>query len=273
MKKALFIFLSLAVIAVSCKKKKQSNDDGQQQTYECLPKTLAFTDHVDSSNNESTTYTYEENRIKSKRRTFADGTEYTYNYYYSDKSKGLLDRIDIVINGQVLAKVQYSTQNDKITERDLLVLASDNTTWLQAWEVMYSYNGNKVSQVQIVDHDLWNQGANPTDETYVYTYTGDNVTDIKIYDTSDMNTLKEEITYQYDQGKRAFDNVITQTYPQTRVNNIIHSEDNVYGNNPSTEIRDIEITYNNKNFPTKYDTKDDRNNLLDTETVAYDNCQ
>ena len=273
MKKALFIFLSLAVIAVSCKKKKHNDDGQQQQTYECLPKTLNYTDHANASNNDQTVYKYEENRIKSKDRTFSDGTIYTYNYYYSDKSKGLLDRIDIIINGQVVAKILYTVQNDKTVERDLVVLANDNTTWLQAWEITYSYNGDKVSQVHIVDHDLWHQGANPMDETYVYTYTGDNVTDIKIYDTADMNTLKEEITYQYDQGKRAFDNVITQTFPKIRVNNVIHSEDNVYGNNPSTEIRDIEITYNNKNFPTEYDTKDDRNNLLDTETIEYDNCE
>ncbi len=272
MKKVLYLFFAFALLAGKCKKDKTDDNGSEEQTYECLVKKIVYTDHNDATENEQTVYTYNENAIKSKTRTFSDGTSYKYNYYYTDQTKGLLERIDIIIQGTVVAKLNYTIQNGKITQRALVVLANDNVTWLPAWEVYYTYNGDKVNTVQIVDHDLWNQGANPTDETGVYTYTGDNLTNSKWYDTSDMNTLKEEFNYQYDQGKRAFDNVVTQTYPKTRVNNIIHMEHNVYGTNPSTEITNTAITYNNKGFPTKYEVTDDRGNPLNTEDVEYDNC-
>ena len=274
MKKLWILFFSLAVISTACKKKKDGDSNNDDQQFECLVDKITFTDHSDPNQNEETVYKYKTgtNLIKSKDRSFADGTSYKYNYSYNDENKGLLDRIDIIIQGNVVARVLYTIQNDKTTERKLQVLANDNVTWLDAWTVTYSYNGDKVSQVRIEDYDLWNQGQNPTDETGVYTYTGDNVTNIKWYDTNNMNTVKEEYDFEYDQGKRAFDNVKTQTYPQTRVNNVIHTTHNVYGNNPTTEETFTTLTYNNKGFPTKYEVKDDRNNPLSTEDVEYDNC-
>ncbi|GEM_PF-2718702 len=275
MKKLWILFFSLAVITTACKKKKDddsSNNDDQQ--FECLVDKITYTDHNDPNENEETVYKYKTgtNLIKSKDRSFADGSLYKYNYYYADENKGLLERIDIIIQGNVVARVLYTTQNDKTTERKLQVLANDNVTWLDAWTVTYSYNGDKVSQVRIEDYDLWNQGQNPTDETGVYTYTGDNVTNIKWYDTNNMNTVKEEYDFEYDQGKRAFDNVKTVTYPPVRVNNVIHTTHNVYGNNPTTEETFTTITYNNKGFPIKYEIKDDRDNPVATEDVEYDNC-
>ena len=273
MKKVLYLFFAFALLAGKCKKDKGGDDNGQdEQAYECLVKKITYTDHNDATENEETIYTYEGNVIKSKTRSFADGTSYKYNYYYTDKSKGLLERIDIAIQGSVVAKVNYTIQNEKITQRALVVLANDNVTWLPAWEVNYTYDGDKVHSIQIVDHDLGNQGANPTDETGVYTYTGDNVTLSEWYDTSDMTTVKESYTYQYDQGKRAFDNVVTQTYPKTRVNNVTHMEHQVYGTNPSTEITNTTVSYNDKGFPTQFAVTDDRGNPLNTEDVEYDNC-
>ncbi len=273
MKKILLLIMALGVLTVSCK--KNNTDDGgdeQEQTYECLPKQLDYTDHNDPNENESTVYAYDGNAIKFKDRTFADGTTYRYNYIYSDKSKGLLDRIDIIIDGDVVAKIVYTVQNDLITKRELLV-ALQGGGFASAWEVLYNYdNNNKVSTIQIKDYDLWNNGQNPTDETGVYTYTGDNVTNLKFYDTADMNTVKEEFTYEYDQGKRTFDNVVTQTYPTVRVNNVTRTIHQIYGNNPSTEETITTITYNNKGFPEEFAVEDDRGNPLNTQTVTYENC-
>ncbi len=167
--------------------------------------------------------------------------------------------------------MNYTIQNDKITQRELVV-ADNNGNFHQAWVVNYTYTNDKVTQIQIIDNDLWNQGANPTDETEVLTYTGDNVTNIKLYDTADMTTVKEEYFFQYDNGKRAFDNVLTQTYPQIRVNNVTHFEKHIYGSNPTTEIEETTITYNNKGFPTSFASQDDRGNPTNTMEVTYDNC-
>jgi hypothetical protein len=270
MKKLLYVLMAVSLLASKCKKTEPLEEE---QTFECLPKQLDYVDANDPNGNESIQYFYDENRIKYKDRSFADGTIYRYNYYYTDKNKGLLERIDIVINGQVLAKILYTTDNDEITERKLVVLANDNTTWLDAWKFTYTYTNGKVTQVRIEDYDLWNQGQNPTDKTGVYTYTGDNLTNSKWYDTNDMNTLKEEYTYEYDSGKRPFDNVITQTFPQVRVNNVTRMTHSTYGNNPGTEVEVTDINYNSKNFPEEFVTTDDRGNSLNSLTVTYDNCQ
>ncbi len=272
MKKLFYLIIITSVLTAGCNKKNKDDEKNneEEQTYECLPKSLNYTDHADPNKNESTTYFYRKNLIDHKVRNFSDGTSYRYNYIYQDETKGLLSRIDILIQGQVVAKVNYTIQNDKTTQRELVLLQNGNSSL--AWTISYSYNNDKVTQIRIQDYDLWNNGANPTDETEVLTYTGDNVTNIKLYDTADMNTLKEEYMFEYDDGKRAFDNVSTQTYPQTRVNNVTRYEKHIYGTNPSTDIELTTITYNNKNFPTSFESTDDRGNATNTMEVTYDNC-
>ncbi len=273
MKKWYYFLIAFVLVAGSCKKDKGGEGGSDEETYECLPKRLDYVDHNDATENENTVYTYEKNRIKSKLRTFASGRSYTYNYYYTDPDKGLLERIDIVIDGDVVARVVYENQNDLITHRKLQVISVDGTQWFDAWDVSYTYdNNNKMVQIRIQDYDLWNDGANPTDETGVYTYTGDNMTNSKWYDTNDMQTLKEEFTYEYDQGKRVFDNVVTQTYPTTRVNNVTHVVHQVYLPSPSTEETFTTIQYNGKGFPTQFAVTDDRGNALNTQDVEYENC-
>jgi len=283
MKKFIYLLLAFGLVLSACKKgggsenggenpDDDNNNNTQEQVYECLPKQIRYIDHQDPSENETINYFYRNNVIDYKDRIFVGGDTYRYTYFYEDESKGLLDRIEILIGGQLVAKVEYTIQNDLITDRDLLV-KSTTGSWLTAWEVDYTYDSDgKVTQIRVIDHDLWNDGQNPTDETAIYTYTGDNVTNIQWYDTNDMNTLKEEYTYEYDNGKRAFANVLTQTYPTTRVNNIIHTIHQVYGSNPTLEETYTQITYNSKNFPVTYQVTDDRNTPIFSEEVDYDNC-
>lgn len=269
MKKLLFVLMSLALLASQCKKNPGGGGGNEHQTYECMPQKLTFTD---TSGTETITYRYEENRIKSKDRTFSDGTTLTYNYYYNDPQKGLLDRIDILYNGNVIARFNYTIENEHTTKTELVVL--NNNQWITAIEYYYTYNNQgKVATKRIVDHDYWGDFQNPTDETGVYTYTGDNATNIKWYNTDDMNTIKEEYTLEYDQGKQPFANVVTQTYPATSVNNIIHVIHQIYQPAPSTIETFTHIDYNQRNFPVKYQETDDRDNLLNTEEVEYSNCQ
>ncbi len=284
MKKLWILFFSLAVITTACKKKKDddsSNNDDQQ--FECLVDKVDYVNHnpqVDDIKEEHVTYQYDKNLIKNKTRSFTfigDTSEITYtgikyNYYYTDEDKGLLNRIDLVYNGTIYGKFIYTVQNDKYSERRLEWL-NQNGGYDLTWKYTYTYDNNgKLIQERYQYFDVDNNGAGDIDETGVYTYTGDNVTNIKWYDTNNMNTVKEEYDFEYDQGKRAFDNVKTQTFPQTRVNNVIHTVHNVYGNNPTTEETFTTITYNNKGFPIKYEIKDDRDNPVATEDVEYDNC-
>ncbi len=282
MKKILLLLLAFSLLAGKCKKNDDPADDGgDEQVYECLPEQLNYTDHVDPSDSDQTLYTYEGNAIKEKKLNFTanDGTpgSYTYKYYYIDKAKGLLDRIEVFSSGQLVAKFLYTIQGDLIVKRKLIVVSQSGDTWFDAWEVFYTYDSNgKMIRLQVKDYDLWDEDDDgtpePTDETAVYTYTGDNVTNIKWYDTADMNTVKEEYDFDYDTGKRTFDNVVTQTYPTTRVNNVTHTVRNIYGSNPTTEETFTTITYNNKGFPTSFEVKDDRNNQLSTLAVTYENC-
>ena len=279
MKKWLYLLIGLALVAGKCKKDNEEDNGSEEQTYECLPKEIDYIDHDDALENDNTVYFYKGNAIDYKvyNYTRSDSTPGSYNlkYYYTDKSKGLLDRIDIVIQGSVVAKIVYTTQNDRITHRKLQVISNDGSQWFDAWDVDYTYDGNgKMVEARIQDYDLWNDGANPTDETAVYTYTGDNATDVKYYDTSDLQTVKEEYEFEYDQGKRSFDNVVTQTYPQTRVNNVTRTIHHVYVPAPgSTYETTTTIQYNGKGFPTQFATMDDRNNPVSTTSVTYDNCE
>ncbi len=283
MKKVLYLFLAFALLAGKCKKDKTDDDGTQEQTYECLVKKIDYVNHnplVGDIKEEHVVYQYDKNLIKRKIRAFTyigDTSEISYSdinykYYYADEDKGLLQRIDLTYNGTVYGKFIYIIQNDRYSERRLEWL-NQNGGYDLTWKYTYTYDNNgKLIQERYQYFDTENNGADDVDETSVYTYTGDNVTNIKVYDTNDMNTVKEEYDFQYDQGKRAFDNVVTQTYPKTRVNNIIHMEHNVYGTNPSTEITNTAITYNNKGFPIKYEETDDRGNPVSTQDVQFDNC-
>ncbi len=274
MKKLLYVLIALTLIAGKCKKEEPGTGGGEEpQTYECLPDELVYTDHQDDSENETTKYYYNGNAIDKKKRTFSDDSYLTYRYVYQNKEKGLLDRINIMSGNSVIAKIMYTLQDEKTMKRELYIMSMNST----AWEIFYTYNADgKVATMQIKDYDLWDRdedGVNePTDETAVLTYTGDNVTNIKWYNTADMNTITEEYDYEYDQGKRAFDNVVTQTFPSIRVNNVTKITRNVYGNNPKTEITIVDIVYNNKGFPVKYVSADDRNNLMSTQDITYNNC-
>ncbi len=270
MKKLLFVILSLTLLASQCKKNPGGGGGGEENTYECLPKTLVFTD---TSGTETYRYTYEENRIKSKVRSFDDGTSLTYNYYYTDPQKGLLERIDILYNGEVVARFNYTIQNERTAKQELVVLS--NNQWITAIEYYYTYDDQgRLATKRIVDHDYWGDFQNPTDETGVYTYAGtaENATNAKWYDTDDMNTIKEEFDFEYDQAPTVFHNVVTQTYPHFSVNNITHVVHRVYVPAPSTSETFTRITYNERNFPVKFETVDDRDNPLATEEVVYDNC-
>jgi len=283
MKKVLYLFFAFALLAGKCKKDKTDDDGTQEQTYECLVKKIDYVNHnplVGDIKEEHVVYQYDKNLIKRKIRAFTyigDTSEISYSdinykYYYADEDKGLLQRIDLTYNGTVYGKFIYIIQNDRYSERRLEWL-NQNGGYDLTWKYTYTYDNNgKLIQERYQYFDTENNGADDVDETSVYTYTGDNVTNIKVYDTNDMNTVKEEYDFQYDQGKRAFDNVVTQTYPKTRVNNIIHMEHNVYGTNPSTEITNTAITYNNKGFPIKYEETDDRGNPVSTQDVQFDNC-
>ncbi len=284
MKKLLYLFIAFALLAGKCKKDK-TDDGAQEQTFECLVHKVDYVAQNPQSGDvkeDHVTYKYKQgtNLIKQKTRLLVFATDstdesynLTYNYYYADENKGLLERIDLLFNQTVYAKFIYTIQNDKYAERRVEWINNSGNGYDVIHKYTYTYDNNgKLIQERYQYFDVDHNGAGDIDETTVYTYTGDNATSAKVYDTNDMNTLKEEYNYQYDQGKRAFDNVLTQTYPKTRVNNIIHMEHNVYGTSPSTEIINTAITYNNKGFPTKYEETDDRGNPVSTEEVEYDNC-
>ncbi|NPA43881.1 MAG: hypothetical protein GXO27_07625 [Chlorobi bacterium] len=274
MKKWLYLLLAMTFALSACKKEGGEETGGEdEEVYECLPEQIEYVDHQDPNDNENIRYYYVKNAIDRKTRNLAGGSSYTYQYVYEDIDKGLLDRIDIYnANSELVAKVEYTLNNELIASRELLLYY--NNRWYSAWLVEYFYNNdNKVERVRIRDYDLWNNGQNPTDETGIYTYTGDNVTRIQWYDTDDMQTLKEEYLYEYDNGKRAFSNVVTQTYPTTRVNNIIRAIRNVYGTSPTSEETLISIDYNNKGFPVNYEAVTDRGAPVYSQTITYLNCE
>jgi len=277
MKKWFYLFLSIMFVFAACKKNgEEITEEENEQVYECLPKQKNYIDYEDSTYTNVTTYNYDGNAISSKTKSFASGNIYTYKYIYVNKEKGLLDVINISKEGSTIAKLEYDIQNDLIASYKLLVKSIDND-WLTAWEVYPTYdNNNKVTSLHILDYDLWDEDDDgqrePTDETGILTYTGDNVTNIKWYDTADMNTIKSEVDYEYDTANPPFFNVVTQTYPTIRVNNITHVISRTYGNNPSSKEYFIDINYNNKNLPIEYHEEDDKGNSIYDESITYDNC-
>jgi len=282
MRKLAFLFLAAILLAANCKKPDNPEDTPQdepqqEEVYECLPIQLDYSVPDNPADDEQIRYSYDGNAIDYKTRYFSDGSSYRYNYYYVDQEKGLLDRIEIIISGSLVAKFVYTIDNELIAQRELLI-KNENGEWESAFLVKYFYDDNgKVSSKQILDYDYWDADDDgvrePTDQTVVLTYTGDNVTNEKWYNTNDMETLLEEYIYEYDENKRPFANVVTMTYPETRVNNITKITHYVYGTNPTSEIFTNELTYNNKSFLTLEKMYDKKNNLVSIFEVTYENCE
>ena len=282
MKKLLSLLLVVTLLATySCKKKEKGKDDGggEDQKVECMVSQVQYTDAADANENETSTYTNDEMKgiITKKDRSMIGSSgpiEYTYKYIYEDETKGLIDRIEILNGTDLLAKIEYTNANDKISSREL-VLQTTTGGWYSpsAWIVSYTYDANgKVTQMGIIDNDLWSSPPVPTDETGVLTYTGDNNTNTKWYDTSDMTTITEEYSYTFDSKNKVFSKVKTLEYPATSVNNATQLVYNKYGAAPSTVTRNYTYTYNAKDMPTQKVVADDRGTTLSTSDYTYANC-
>ncbi len=281
MKKLLSLLLVVTLISTySCKKDDEKEKDKEDPKVECMVTKVQYTDPNDANENETSTYTNDDVKglIKSYVRsliTSSGPVEYTYSYIYEDASKGLIDRIEILSGTDLLAKIEYTNANDKISKREL-VLQTTSGGWYSpnAWTISYTYNANgKVDQLRIEDNDIWSNPPVPTDETGVYTYTGDNNTNTKWYDTSDIGgTLKEEYTYQFDTKNRVFSKVKTLEYPNNNVNNVTQLVYDKYVPSPSSATRVYTYTYNSKDMPTQKDVADDRGTAISSSQYTYSNC-
>jgi hypothetical protein len=280
MKKIKLLLLLLVVASLttlnSCKKKKGAGDEPEEQTFECLVKKTTYEDAADATENEDSEYTYADDNISKQVRTLNDAsaTSYTYEYFYEDAAKGLLDRIEIKgSNGDVLAKIEYTNANDLLTKRELIVKTTAGTWYTpSAWIVSYSYTGTKLSQMNIVDNDIFSTTPVPTDETGIYVFSGDNVASATWYDTADLTTPKEKYEYTYDTKKKVFSKVKTKEYPVNGVNNTVGLTYNKYGTSPTTVQRVYTYQYNSKDMPTRKEVADDRGTVISTHTYEYKDC-
>jgi len=286
MKKILSLLLIVTLISTySCKKDEKENPGGGgeegPQKVECMVTKTEYTDPNDANENETSTYTNDDVKglIKSYNRSLIGSSgplDYTYSYIYEDEAKGLIDRIEILNGSDLLAKIEYTNVDDKISKRELVVQTTTGGWYSpNAWTVSYTYGSNgKVEQMRIEDNDLWGDPSPvPTDETAVLTFTGDNNTNTKWYDTSDIGgTVKEEYTYQFDTKQRVFSNVKSLEYPNNSVNNITQLVNEKYGATPTTVTKVYTITYNSKDLPIKKDVADDRGTALYTLQYTYSNC-
>jgi len=286
MKKIVSLMLALTLIMTySCKKDDKKKDEPKKVS--CLVKKVEYNDSADANIHNTKTYEYNEETGIIKKYTKSgsykkdDGTygnySYVYKYIYEDESKGLLDAIEIYVGADVGARLKYTNANDKVVERKFEWPAQGGGWYsIPEWIVGYTYDGNgKVTQIRIQDNKLDNQGQpdNPTDETGVLTYTGDNNTNTKWYDTTDINgTVKEELTYTYDSKNKPFSKVKTNEYAKTSINNLTGLVYNVYGASPSSQTRVYSVEYNGKDMPTKSDKADDRGTAISSTKYTYLNC-
>ncbi len=282
MKKLLSLLLVVTIISTySCKKDDEKEKDKEEDPKtECMVTKVQYTDPNDANENESSTYTNDDVKglIQSYDRTLIGSSgpvTYTYTYIYEDDTKGLIDRIEIYSGTDLLAKIEYTNVNDKISKREL-VLQTTSGGWFSpnAWTISYTYNANgKVDQLRIEDNDLWTNPPVPTDETAVYTYTGDNNSNVKWYNTSDINgTALTELEYTYDTKHRVFSKVKTLEYPNNNVNNAVGLIYHKYGAAPSSATRVYTYTYNSKDMPTQKNVADDRGTAISSSQYTYSNC-
>ncbi len=275
----LLSLILLAINFLSCKKDSK-NQDNQQDVAKPVPVSVNIVDYSNRPNftlknivetvqqviNKNTSlknslqtsstlnYEYDTGRVITKSTETLGSDVYVKEYYYKDKSKGLLDSIVEKYNNSFSGVQIYTITNDKVQQ----IIYYDQNRQI-ADQVTFTYNGDKVSNFVL----------NSSGTTYngTLTYTNDNITHLLL---EVPGILTMNVDYTYDNKNIPLTNVITIETPMTNVNNVLTAINQVtYQGVTQTATANYQYDYNNDNYVIQ-STETVNGSLSKTEEYIYE---
>lgn len=261
----LLAILSLAM--VNCKKDK-SSDDQNSETVETkpVPVTITTTDNSSTLKNlpqmiidrinanytkagvtattTTTVNNYEYDGRHIIKITSDDGTDIKVKeYYYADKSNGILDSIVSSKNGQYNGVTRYQMNNSHIQK----ISTYDENDDLIGSTTFSNYNGDKPTGISL--YSVSSQGT--LDVSGTITYNGDDISGISLDGTFASFTIGMTDTYTYDTKNAPLLNTETMEMPVIEKHNLltITTQLSVSGVPYSTDTTNYSYTYNSDDFP------------------------
>jgi len=278
-----FTFLSLILLAITFTNCKKDSDGGNEQ--QDVPKPVPVTiNTVDNSSrpanftlknlvktihetidqtqmksslqtSSTTNYEYDTGRVLTKSTTTIGSDVYVDEYYYKDKSKGLLDSIVSKTNNAFSGVQIYTISNDKVQQ----IVKYDQNRQITDQITFTQYNGDKVSTFVM--------NSNGTTYNGTLIYSGDNISNFEL---DVPGILSMSVDYTYDDKKNPMTNVKTIVSPITVANNILTAVNHItYQGSTQNATVTYNYNYNNDNYPIQ-STETSNGNISKTEEYIYE---
>ncbi len=276
----LLSLMILAITLVNCKKDKKSSDN-QQNTPKPVPVTINTVDNssrpanftlknlvktihetIDQTQMKSslqtsstTNYEYDTGRVLTKSTRTSGSDVYVDEYYYKDKTKGLLDSIVSKYNNTFSGVQIYTISNDKVQQ----IVKYDQNRQITDQITFTQYNGDKVSTFVM--------NSNGTTYNGTLIYSGDNISNFEL---DVPGILSMSVDYTYDDKKNPMTNVKTIASPITVANNVLTAVNHItYQGSTQNATVTYNYNYNNDNYPIQ-STENANGNISKTEEYIYE---
>ena len=248
----LFPLVLIALLFTNCKKDDEGEKDEQGSTEKkTVPVTVKNYD-ANGTLTSTDTYTYD-GRLITKKTTV--GTETTvFDYYYSDRTKGLLDSIVATKNAVFSGITKYDNSNDLIAR----IENYNANRGLEMRQDFTHYTGNNPDQFRVLIRTAQYGDINIIG---TMSYASGNMTSMDLTGTISGISFNQTTTATYDTNNIPFLNVTSLFEPRTYVNNILNmTTDMTSSMGNQHQVNTMVYTCNADNYPTRVDISEDGQN-------------
>jgi hypothetical protein len=271
LRKLFFVALVFALAAVGCKKTDDTGDD-TPTTKTC------YVTKMDYGTDGYNTIVYNSDHLITSAVEYDENgtaTGYVTSFTYSGSKLVELKSID---NGNIDMKIDYVYGS--ASTPDSAVIYTDNGSGSLDKDGVYAltFSGSKLVKAELVYSYMGQSIAIGKNE---YTYTDNNLTELKTYQIGSSMQLELEstVTYEYDSKKNGLHGIGMDFFffdtdsPFMSANNITKS---VYKDSDGNVDQSMSYTnayeYNDNDYPTKATMSYDDGSSTDITTYTYD-CQ
>ena len=270
MKKNLFLFIALALTAISCSK---DDNDKNDKNHSDLPKTIQRTDLRAPVENKTSTFIYDGDKIVSITHKFSR-SEFTYEGNHITK------KVDYTVNGDQYTKYAetlYSYVNGKLET----VSYSINSNPTSDYKYVYTYNNDGTIKKQGYSINRTTGAETKAASSDLLTFVNGNLTK-SVNVNGNIGSTKN---YYYDLKNNPFKNILgfTLLLDQGRIDSVgqdIYSSVNniekytesivVTGNlTPVSKIYETKFEYNSNGFPTQKTTYNEDGTVKEIFDYTY----
>ena len=259
MKKIITLFVTSLLAFTSC---NSDDNDGQSSDSSILPKTSTYIDPEDASKNETTTISYNGNKVTKMESSYYRNV-YTYTGDLITQTVQTEDYDDNVYT--IVTEYTYTNDNKLATETHTTYSSQNTERHKSKYTYTYNSNGTIFKNYYYFDED--NKEV-LSKQTATLTVANGNLVKIETYYDFDESTHTE--TYEYDNKNSFYKNILgmnklyISTDGESGVNNLTKYTSSKYPSDNYT----VQYTYNEQGFPTE--RKDYYGSELDgTYKVTY----